>query len=428
MKYYLIVGEASGDLHASRLMASLRQYDPAAEFRFFGGDLMSVVGGERVRHYKDLAYMGFVPVLLHLRTIFRNMKWCKEDIVAWRPDVVILVDYPGFNLDIARYVHKHTQIPLYYYISPKIWAWKEWRIKAIRRDIKELFSILPFEVPFYQKHQYPIHYVGNPTAEEVMQFRRDYSESREAFLARHALSEKPIVALLAGSRKQEIKDNLPAMIEAARHFEDYQMVVAGAPSISRAYYNKVLGKQQVTIVDNETYALLTHSVAALVTSGTATLETCLLGVPQVVCYKTPVPKLVRFGFNHVLKVKYISLVNLVADAEVVKELFADRFTIYRIINELYRILPGQPHREEMLQGYRTVADRLGHLIAPDEAARLMVSLFRPAAPAAPVAEDAPSDPPSSPSSTPPSSPSSPPKEEPEEPEEEYELVSVKEFD
>lgn len=320
MKYYLIVGEASGDLHASRLMASLRQYDPAAEFRFFGGDLMSAVGGERVRHYKDLAYMGFVPVLLHLRTIFRNMKWCKEDIVAWRPDVVILVDYPGFNLDIARYVHKHTQIPVYYYISPKIWAWKEWRIKAIRRDVKELFSILPFEVPFYQKHQYPIHYVGNPTAEEVMQFRRDYSESREAFLARHALSEKPIIALLAGSRKQEIKDNLPAMIEAARHFEDYQMVVAGAPSISRDYYNKVLGKQQVPIVDNETYALLTHSVAALVTSGTATLETCLLGVPQVVCYKTPVPKLVRFGFNHVLKVKYISLVNLVADAEVVKEL------------------------------------------------------------------------------------------------------------
>lgn len=438
MKYYLIVGEASGDLHASRLMASLRQYDPSAEFRFFGGDLMSAVGGEHVRHYKDLAYMGFVPVLLHLRTIFRNMKWCKEDIVAWRPDVVILVDYPGFNLDIARYVHKHTQIPVYYYISPKIWAWKEWRIKAIRRDVKELFSILPFEVPFYQKHQYPIHYVGNPTAEEVMQFRRDYSESREAFLARHALSEKPIIALLAGSRKQEIKDNLPAMIEAARHFEDYQMIVAGAPSISRDYYNKVLGKQQVPIVDNETYALLTHSVAALVTSGTATLETCLLGVPQVVCYKTPVPKLVRFGFNHVLKVKYISLVNLVADAEVVKELFADHFTIYRIINELYRVLPGQPHREEMLQGYRTVADRLGRLIAPDEAARLMVSLLRSAAPAAPVVEDEPSGPSTdSPSSTNPSSssnspsatnPPSPSEEMPEEPEEEYELVSVKEFD
>lgn len=428
MKYYLIVGEASGDLHASRLMASLRQYDPAAEFRFFGGDLMSAVGGERVRHYKDLAYMGFVPVLLHLRTIFRNMKWCKEDIVAWRPDVVILVDYPGFNLDIARYVHKHTQIPVYYYISPKIWAWKEWRIKAIRRDVKELFSILPFEVPFYQKHQYTIHYVGNPTAEEVMQFRRGYTESREAFLARHSLSSKPIIALLAGSRKQEIKDNLPAMIEAARHFKDYQMVVAGAPSISRAYYNKVLGKQQVAIIDNETYALLTHSVAALVTSGTATLETCLLGVPQVVCYKTPVPKLVRFGFNHVLKVKYISLVNLVADAEVVKELFADHFTIYRIINELYRVLPGQPHREEMLQGYRTVADRLGRLIAPDEAARLMVSLLRPVAPAAPVAEDAPSNPPSNPPSTPPSGPSSAREEEPEDPEEEYELVSVKEFD
>ena len=381
MKYYLIVGEASGDLHASRLMASLRCYDPSAAFRFFGGDLMSAVGGERVRHYKDLAYMGFVPVLLHLHTILRNMKWCKEDIVAWHPDVVILVDYPGFNLNIARYVHKHTQIPVYYYISPKVWAWKEWRINAIRRDVKELFSILPFEVSFYQQHQYPIHYVGNPTVEEIMRFRKAYSESREAFFVRHNLTDKPIIALLAGSRKQEIKDNLPAMIEAALHFEDYQMVVAGAPSISWSFYKKVMGKRQdVPVINNETYALLTHSVAALVTSGTATLETCLLGVPQVVCYKTPLPRLIRFGFNHILKVKFISLVNLVADAEVVKELFAERFTIYNIINELYRILPRQPHREEILCGYRTVANRLGNLVAPDEAARLIVKLLSPATP------------------------------------------------
>ena len=376
MKYYLIVGEASGDLHASRLMASLHQYDPEAEFRFFGGDLMTAVGGTRVRHYKELAYMGFVPVLLHLGTIFRNMKHCKEDITSWKPDVVILVDYPSFNLDIAKYVHKHTQIPVYYYISPKIWAWKEWRIKSIRRDVRELFSILPFEVPFYQKHHYPIHYVGNPTTEEVAQFRSEYTESRDEFIARHALSTKPIIALLAGSRKQEIKDNLPAMVEAASHFEDYQMVIAGAPSISPAYYQKILKGQQVAIVDNETYALLTHSAAALVTSGTATLETCLLGVPQVVCYETPLPRLIRFAFNHIIKVKYISLVNLVADREVVSELMADRFTVYNIMNELYRVLPGQPHREEMLQDYCDVADRLGTQVAPDEAARLMVSLLR----------------------------------------------------
>lgn len=376
MKYYLIVGEASGDLHASRLMASLRQYDPEAEFRFFGGDLMTAVGGTRVHHYKELAYMGFVPVLLHLGTIFRNMKHCKEDITSWKPDVVILVDYPGFNLDIAKYVHKHTQIPVYYYISPKIWAWKEWRIKSIRRDVRELFSILPFEVPFYQKHQYPIHYVGNPTAEEIAQFRSEYAESRDEFIARHALSGKPIIALLAGSRKQEIKDNLPAMVEAARHFEDYQMVIAGAPSIPSSYYQKILKGQQVAIVDNETYALLTHSTAALVTSGTATLETCLLGVPQVVCYETPLPRLIRFAFNHIIKVKYISLVNLVADREVVSELMADRFTVYNIMNELYRVLPGQPHREEMLRDYRDVAERLGTQVAPDEAARLMVSLLR----------------------------------------------------
>lgn len=385
MRYYLIVGEASGDLHASRLMASLLRRDPAAEFRFFGGDLMQAVGGTRVRHYKDLAYMGFVPVLLHLGTIFRNMKFCKEDIVAWKPDVVILVDYPGFNLNIAKFLHKHTRIPAYYYISPKIWAWKEWRIKSIRRDIREMFSILPFEVPFYEGHNYRIHYVGNPTAEEVAQFRNDYKETRADFITRHHLSDKPIIALLAGSRKQEIKDNLPAMVEAARHFEDYQMVIAGAPSISHDYYRKVLGEQQVAIVDNETYALLTHSVAALVTSGTATLETCLLGVPQVVCYETPLPKLIRFGFNHVIKVKYISLVNLVADKEVVKELMADLFSVYNIMSELHRILPGQPHREEMLGGYREVAKRLGGNVAPEEAARLMTELLRKSAPAPTVA-------------------------------------------
>ena len=373
MKYYLIVGEASGDLHASRLMQSLMQYDPEAEFRFFGGDLMTKVGGTRVKHYRELAYMGFVPVLLHLPTIFKNMKMCKEDIMRWKPDAVILVDYPGFNLSIAKFVKKNTNIPVYYYISPKIWAWKEWRIKAIKRDVREMFSILPFEVPFYEKkHNYKIHYVGNPTAEEIDNFRHVYSESKDEFCQRNGLSSKPIIALLAGSRKQEIKDNLPSMLEAARHFEDYQMVVAAAPSITESYYKKYLGDSEAKMVKTQTYELLSHATVALVTSGTATLETALLNVPQVVCYETPVPKLIRFAFKHIIKVRFISLVNLIADKEIVQELLADRFSIRNIANELYRILPGQPSRERMLADYQLVRERLGDKVAPDNAARIMI--------------------------------------------------------
>ncbi|MBW4771215.1 lipid-A-disaccharide synthase [Prevotella jejuni] len=373
MKYYLIVGEASGDLHASRLMQSLIQYDPEAEFRFFGGDLMAKVGGTRVKHYRELAYMGFVPVLLHLPTIFKNMKMCKEDIMRWKPDAVILVDYPGFNLSIAKFVKKNTSIPVYYYISPKIWAWKEWRIKAIKRDVKEMFSILPFEVAFYEKkHHYKIHYVGNPTAEEVDNFLHVYSESKDEFCQRNGLSSKPIIAILAGSRKQEIKDNLPSMLEAARHFEDYQMVVAAAPSITESYYKRFLENSDAKMVKTQTYELLAHATVALVTSGTATLETALLNVPQVVCYETPVPKLIRFAFKHIIKVRFISLVNLIADKEIVQELLADRFSIRNIANELYRILPGQPSRERMLADYQLVRKRLGNEVAPDNAARIMV--------------------------------------------------------
>ena len=378
MRYYLIVGEASGDLHASRLMRSLKKYDELAEFRFFGGDLMAAEGGTRVKHYKELAYMGFVPVLLHLGTIFSNMKKCKEDIVAWKPDVVILVDYPGFNLNIAKFLKKNTLIPVYYYISPKIWAWKEWRIKSIKRDVSEMFSILPFEVPFYeQKHKYPVHYVGNPTAQEVAEFRAGYHQTYEEFCRENNLdSRKPIIALLAGSRLQEIKDNLPAMIEVAERFEDYQMVLAGAPSIEDEYYDQFLEGTPVRVVKNKTYQLLSHTTAALVTSGTATLETALFNVPQVVCYETPLPKLIRFAFNHVLKVDYISLVNLVANKEVVPEMFADKFTIDGIANELYKIMPGQPARERMLAGYQEVLRELGSKVAPDEAASIMVDLLR----------------------------------------------------
>lgn len=377
MKYYLIVGEASGDLHASRLMRSLKKVDEFAEFRFFGGDLMAAEGGTRVKHYKELAYMGFVPVLLHLGTIFSNMKMCKDDIVKWKPDVVILVDYPGFNLNIAKFLKKKTNIPAYYYISPKIWAWKEWRIRSIRRDIAEMFSILPFEVPFYEKkHHYPIHYVGNPTAQEVNEFRAGYQQPFEEFCTENQLDiHRPILALLAGSRLQEIKDNLPAMIEVAERFEDFQMVLAGAPSIEDKYYEQFVKGTPVKMVRNKTYQLLSHSTAALVTSGTATLETALFNVPQVVCYETPLPRLVRFAFDHIMSCKYISLVNLIADKEVVQEMFADRFKVDAIADQLYQLLPGKEGRERMLAEYQVVRERLGNQMAPDEAATIMRGLL-----------------------------------------------------
>ena len=377
MKYYLIVGEASGDLHASHLMAALRREDPQAEFRFFGGDLMAAVGGYApVKHYRDLAYMGFVPVLLHLRTIFANMAFCKRDIVEWQPDALILVDYPGFNLSIAKYIHARTRIPVYYYIAPKIWAWKEYRIKNIKRDVDELFSILPFEVDFFEgKHRYPIHYVGNPTLDEVAAFRAAYKETRQAFFERNGLQAKPVIALLAGSRKQEIKDNLPDMIRAASSFGGYQLVLAGAPGIDADYYRAYMDGAEVKVVFGQTYELLSHADAALVTSGTATLETALFRVPQVVCYHTPVGRLIAFLKRHVLKVKYISLVNLIAGREVVRELVADTMTVAQIRAELGRILTDERWRKEMLEGYADVAARLGEPGAPAKAARLICGLL-----------------------------------------------------
>lgn len=379
MKYYLIAGEASGDLHASHLMQALKARDTQAEFRFFGGDLMTAVGGTRVKHYRELAYMGFVPVLLHLRTILRNMKLCKEDILQWRPDVVILVDYPGFNLDIAKYVHSHRLCPVYYYISPKIWAWKEYRIKNIKRDVDELFSILPFEVQFFeQKHHYPIHYVGNPTAQEVRTF---LTEKGNAPMEREPSSmpdsSKPVIALLAGSRKQEIKDNLPAMIEATRHLSDrYDIVLAGAPSIEPDYYTPFLTDTTVHLVTDETYPLLARATAALVTSGTATLETCMFRVPQVVCYETPLPRLIGFLKRHLIKVPYVSLVNLIAHREVVPELVAETFSAENIRHELEALLPGGSKRQQQLDDYEEVHRQLGDSQAPDVAAETMIKLLK----------------------------------------------------
>lgn len=375
MKYYLIVGEASGDLHASNLMKALQKNDSEADFRFFGGDLMAAVGGTLVKHYKDMAYMGFIPVLLHLRTIFRNMDYCKEDIVRWQPDVLILVDYPGFNLKIAEYIKAHTSIPIFYYISPKIWAWKEYRIKNIKRDVDELFSILPFEVDFFRKHAYPIHYVGNPCVDAVDRFQQTYTEDFSRFTARNNLGHKPIIALLAGSRKQEIKDNLSRMIEASRSFPEYQFVIAGAPGIEPEFYRAYMG-ENAEIVFGQTYDLLSHATAALVTSGTATLETALFRVPQVVCYYTAVGKLVSFLRRHILKVKYISLVNLIAGQEVVTELVADGMTVRNVRVQLARILPGSEGRALMEKGYEILIQTLGEAGASERAASQMLEELR----------------------------------------------------
>ena len=377
MKYYLIVGEASGDLHASNLMKALKERDAQAEFRFFGGDLMREVGGTLVKHYKELAYMGFIPVLLHLRTIFKNMDFCKSDILEWQPDVVILVDYPGFNLKIAEFVKKHSKIPVYYYISPKIWAWKEYRIKNIKRDVDELFSILPFEVDFFKGHEYPIHYVGNPCVDAVDVFQQSYTETFEEFTATNALSQKPIIALLAGSRKQEIKDNLPDMLEAAKPFVgEYQLVLAGAPSMDLDYYQQYIGAEvPVKIVFGQTYRLLAHAKAALVTSGTATLETALFRVPQVVCYYLAMGKVISFLRKHILKVKYISLVNLVANREVVRELVADTMTVTNVRAELDALLNQTDYRNNMLQEYDRMIKILGPAGASHQAASKMIGLL-----------------------------------------------------
>ena len=378
MKYYLIVGEASGDLHASNLMRALREQDAEADFRFFGGDLMSAVGGTRVKHYKELAYMGFIPVLLHLRTIFKNMDKCKKDIVQWKPDVVILVDYPGFNLKIAEFVKKHTDIPVYYYISPKIWAWKEYRIKNIKRDVDELCSILPFEIEFFEGHQYPIHYVGNPCVDAVDAFKKNQNETLSEFVSANQLEEKPIIALLAGSRKQEIKDNLPDMLEAVKPFAgEYQFVLAGAPGIDPDYYQNYIRKDvPLKIVFGQTYRLLLHASVALVTSGTATLETGLFRVPQVVCYHTPIGKVISFLRKHILKVKYISLVNLVAGKEVVRELVADTMTVANIHAEVDALLNDKVYRQSMLDNYDEMIRILGPAGASRQAASKMIELLK----------------------------------------------------
>lgn len=373
MKYFLIAGEASGDLHAAHLMQALKHEDKEAEFRFFGGDRMQNAGGTLLCHYRELAYMGFVQVALHLPAILRGMALCRRSIVEWRPDVVIFVDYPGFNLKMAHFVNKHAICPTFYYISPKIWAWKEHRIKQIRRDVDRMFSILPFEIDFFEKkHHYPVSYVGNPSVDEVAAYKQQHPDMA---------TDAHTIALLPGSRRQEINDNLSRMLRAVAPLTDYRAVVAQAPSVPREFYDKVIRKSgldagRVEIVEGRTYELLGRAAAALVTSGTATLETALFGVPQVVCYRMTGGKLVNWLRPYFLKVPYISLVNLIAGREVVKELIADRMNPENVRRHLTAILPGGPEREEMLRGYADMEARLGGPGAPKRAAREIVELLK----------------------------------------------------
>lgn len=371
MRYYLIAGEASGDLHASNLMSALKEQDRNADFRFYGGDLMQAAGGTLVKHYREMAFMGFIPVLLNLPTILRNMKTCKEDIARYQPDVVILVDYPGFNLKIAKYVKTELHLPVYYYISPKIWAWKQYRIKDFRRYVDRMFCILPFETEFFRKLDYPVDYVGNPSVDSIARFKANGPTDFETFTTQEGLPRQPILALLAGSRRQEIKDNLPTMLKVSASFKGYQPVIAGAPGIDPAYYQLYTGDYPVKVVFGKTYSLLEHSRAALVTSGTATLETALFRVPQAVCYYVKGGALVNFVFRHFFHTPYISLVNLIAGGEVVQELFGKRFSEKEIKTELQRILHDSNYRNRMLAGYDQIITQLGQPGASRRTAELI---------------------------------------------------------
>ena len=372
MKYYLIVGEASGDLHASNLMRALQIEDPAAEFRFFGGDQMQAVGGTLVKHYREMAYMGFVQVIKHLPSILSLMRTCCEDIKRNHPDVVILVDYPSFNLKVAKYVKQELGIPVHYYIAPKLWAWKAYRIKSMKAYVDKVWSILPFEPEFFAKYDYPVTYVGNPTVDELLE-RAETPFDRHHFLKQHGLTERPVVAVLAGSRKAEVKANLPIMLEALQAFEGYEVVIAGAPGLDEAFYREVLGDLAVKIVFGSTFTLLQAAYVAVVTSGTATLEAAVLGVPQVVCYHMGGGKLLYKLMERVLKVPYVSLVNLILDSPLLVELLGYRLNVTSLRLELERLLQDQDYRAKIQSGYRQMLVCLGGAGAAHKAAQGIVN-------------------------------------------------------
>ena len=367
MKYYIIAGEASGDLHASNLMKEINLLDKNAEFRCWGGDLMKNEGAQLVKHYKELAFMGFIEVLQNIRTIKKNFKLCETDLLNYHPDILILVDYPGFNLRIAKFAHEHN-IKTYYYISPKVWAWKKSRAWKIKKYIDKMFVIFPFEQDFYKQYDYKVHYVGNPLVDEIVKKKANLPEKDE-FLTRNQLSEKPIIALLAGSRKQEIKHILPEMLKMVNQYPGYQFVIAGAPSFTDENYAHYIEGLDIKVIFNQTYDLLKHAHAAIVTSGTATLETALFNIPQVVVYK-----MVQLQYDigkFFIKVKFFSLVNIIMDKEIVKELLQNDLEI-KIKTELDRILNDDSYRKLMLENYKLLHDKLGETGASKRTAEQIV--------------------------------------------------------
>jgi len=367
MKYYLIAGEASGDLHGANLMRALQQIDPKAEFRFWGGDRMEAVGGKLIKHYRDLAFMGFWEVITNLKTILRNIDFCKRDITQYQPDALIFIDYPGFNMRIAKWA-KQQGIPTHYYISPQIWAWKENRIKAIKRDVDAMYVILPFEKDFYEgKHQYPVHFVGHPLLDAIAA-RKEVSE--EIFKKENGLDERPIIALLPGSRKQEIAKMLSVMLSVVGSYHQYQFVIAGAPSQEYDFYKQFIKEENVHFVTGKTYDLLSHAHAALVTSGTATLETALFNVPEVVCYRG---NWISYQIaKRVISLKYISLVNLIMDAPIVTELIQGELNTKNLKTELEKLLNPE-HRSQLLKDYKILREKLGNEGASERTASLIVS-------------------------------------------------------
>ncbi len=371
MKYYLIAGEASGDLHASNLMRGIKKNDPNAEFRYFGGDLMKAQGGTLVKHYRDMAFMGFVEVLMNLRSISKNLKACKEDIIAYKPDVVILVDYPGFNLRIARFA-KESGLKVFYYIAPKVWAWNESRVKLLKSYVDQLFIIFPFEIEYFRKHSIEPIFEGNPSIDAIA-FKMNKEQTFDEFVKQNNLPSKPIIAIVAGSRKQEIKYNLPQMLKMVEKFPDYQFVIAGAPSLHFSVYQKHIKETPVSIVYNQTYQLFKHSTLALVTSGTATLESALINTPEVVCYKGGFFSMLIAWI--VIKVKYISLVNLNMNREVVTELKQYDLNPTRLFKEVSLILPGSPRRDEMLNDFDKLREILGGEGASERVGARVVSLL-----------------------------------------------------
>lgn len=371
MKYFLSAGEASGDLHAARLIEALEDTDPSAEFAFLGGDLMAAAAGNApVIHYRDMAFMGFTEVVRHLPQVLSNLSRAKEAISRQRPDALILVDYPSFNLKLATHAC-NLGIPVYYYISPKVWAWKEWRVKEIRRLVRHVYCILPFEEEFYRdRHGVEVTYVGNPSVEEVDE-KLEFLPSREEFLSANGLPDKPLIALVPGSRRAEIRSNLAIMLQAARPLlGDYQIVVAGAPGIDPAYYGYYI-EPGTPVITGATFELMHFADAALVTSGTATLECALLSTPQVVCYRSSGSRLVYSVMSKVLKIPYVSLPNLIAGREIVPELLMHHCTPERVSRCLRDILPGTPGRDNQLEGYRAMRRRLGTSDAAATTARLI---------------------------------------------------------